>query len=127
MGAMMRHQLAEFRARGEFLSVLPASEAPIYGRFGYGPATYTARLTVPRHQAAFARPRAGGAAGAPVTGSGTSSVEVLRRAERGKVLEEVFDRRALPALPALVLTARSPSAHPAARRTGTSPCDRVDV
>lgn len=45
---MMRHQLAELRARGEFLSVLLASEAPIYGRFGYGPATYTARLTVPR-------------------------------------------------------------------------------
>jgi predicted N-acetyltransferase YhbS len=36
LSAMMRHQLAELRARGEFLSVLPASEAPIYGRFGYG-------------------------------------------------------------------------------------------
>ncbi|MGC5410200.1 GNAT family N-acetyltransferase, partial [Streptomyces sp. DT225] len=36
LGAMMRHQLAEVRERGEFLSVLLASEAGIYGRFGYG-------------------------------------------------------------------------------------------
>ncbi|MEU6239104.1 GNAT family N-acetyltransferase, partial [Kitasatospora sp. NPDC047058] len=49
--AMMRRQLAELRARGEFLSVLLASEALIYRRFGYGPATYTGRLTVPRHKA----------------------------------------------------------------------------
>lgn len=53
LSAMMRNQLAELRARGEFLSVLLASEARIYRRFGYGPATYTQRLTVPRHQAAL--------------------------------------------------------------------------
>ncbi|GFE12792.1 UPF0256 protein [Streptomyces glebosus] len=92
LSAMMRHQLTELRARGEFLSVLLASEAPIYGRFGYGPATYTQRLTVPRHQAAFACPRARGTAGAPATGSDTGSVEVLRRAECGEILEEVYDR-----------------------------------
>lgn len=86
--AMMRHQLAELRARGEFLSVLLASEALIYRRFGYGPATYTQRLTVPRHQGALALPRARGAADAPATGS----VEVLRRAECGEILEEVYDR-----------------------------------
>ncbi|MFJ9825882.1 GNAT family N-acetyltransferase [Streptomyces sp. NPDC101160] len=83
--AMMRHQLMELRERGEFLAVLLASEAPIYGRYGYGPATYTGRLTVPRLQAAFAAPRA---AAAPATGS----VEVLRRAECGDILEEVYDR-----------------------------------
>ncbi|MGW2542753.1 GNAT family N-acetyltransferase, partial [Kitasatospora sp. NPDC001574] len=65
LGAMMRHQLAGLRAGGEFLSVLLASEAPIYGRFGYGPATYTQRLTVPRHRAALALPRAHGRADAP--------------------------------------------------------------
>jgi predicted acetyltransferase len=92
LSAMMRHQLAELRARGEFLSVLLASEATIYGRFGYGPATYTARLTMPRHEAAFAVPRARGVADAPATGSGNGSVEVLRRAECGKILEEVYDR-----------------------------------
>lgn len=88
LGAMMRHQLGELRARGEFLSVLLASEAPIYGRFGYGPATYTQRLTVPRRQAAPAVPRAGGTADAPAAGS----VEVLRRAECGEILQEVYDR-----------------------------------
>ncbi|KPC63907.1 GNAT family N-acetyltransferase [Streptomyces chattanoogensis] len=96
LSAMMRHQLAELRARGEFLSVLLASEAPIYGRFGYGPATYTQQLTVPRHQAALAVPRARGTADTPATGpdgdSDTGSVEVLRRAECGEILEEVYDR-----------------------------------
>ncbi|UUV34837.1 GNAT family N-acetyltransferase [Amycolatopsis roodepoortensis] len=80
LSAMMRHQLAEFRERGEFLSVLLASEALIYRRFGYGPATYTRRLTVPRHRAALAVGTAGG------------SIEVLRRAECGELLEEIYDR-----------------------------------
>lgn len=96
LSAMMRHQLTELRARGEFLSVLLASEALIYGRFGYGPATYTRRLTVPRHRAALALPRARATihavADAPATGSNTGSVEVLRRAECGEILEEVYDR-----------------------------------
>ncbi|WP_427167978.1 GNAT family N-acetyltransferase [Streptomyces sp. C1-1] len=87
LSAMMRHQLTGLRAGGEFLSVLLASEALIYRRFGYGPATYTQRLTVPRHRAALALPRARGSADAP-----TGSVEVLRRAECGDVLEEVYDR-----------------------------------
>ncbi|MFI9360173.1 GNAT family N-acetyltransferase [Kitasatospora sp. NPDC053057] len=86
--ALQRHQLAELRARGEFLSVLLASEAPIYGRFGYGPATYTGNLKVARHGAGFDLPRARGAADAPAPGT----VEVLRRAECGDLLEEVYDR-----------------------------------
>ncbi|GAA2716474.1 MULTISPECIES: GNAT family N-acetyltransferase [Streptomyces] len=85
--AMMRHQLGELRSRGEFLSVLLAAEATIYGRFGYGPATYAQRLTVPRHRAALALPRARGTAGAD-----TGSVELLRRAECGGILEDVYDR-----------------------------------
>ncbi|HWC84624.1 MAG TPA: GNAT family N-acetyltransferase [Pseudonocardiaceae bacterium] len=83
---MMRYQLTEFRGRGEFLSVLLASEAVIYRRFGYGPATYSQRLTVPRHRAALDVPRARGPA------SAAGSVEVLRRAECGEILEEVYDR-----------------------------------
>ncbi|MFK0250568.1 GNAT family N-acetyltransferase [Amycolatopsis azurea] len=81
LSAMMRRQLADFRARGEFLSVLLASEAVIYRRFGYGPATYTHRLTVQRHLAAFAAPETDG-----------GSIELLRRAECGEILEEVYDR-----------------------------------
>jgi predicted acetyltransferase len=41
LSAMMRHQLADLRARGEFLAVLLATEDTIYQRFGYGAATYT--------------------------------------------------------------------------------------
>ena len=92
LSAMMRHQLTELRARGEALSVLLASEATIYGRFGYGPATYTARLTVPRHKGALAVPRARGTDDVPATGQDNGSVEVLRRAECGEILEEVYDR-----------------------------------
>jgi predicted acetyltransferase len=88
LNAMMRHQLTELRARGESLSVLLASEALIYRRFGYGPATYTQRLTVPRHRAALTLPRARGTDGELTTGS----VELLRRAECGEILEEVYDR-----------------------------------
>ncbi|WP_042378151.1 GNAT family N-acetyltransferase [Streptacidiphilus melanogenes] len=98
--SMMRRQLTDLRARGEFLSVLLASEAPIYGRFGYGPATYTGRITVPRHQGALAAPRARGRADAPAPGSGTGadggsgsgSVEVMPRSECGEILEAVYDR-----------------------------------
>ncbi|MFJ1808236.1 MULTISPECIES: GNAT family N-acetyltransferase [unclassified Streptomyces] len=94
--ALMRHQLTELRARGEFLSVLLASEAVIYRRFGYGPATYTQRLTVPRHRGALALPRAHATTGTPAADSGagpdTGSVELLRRAECGEILEEVYDR-----------------------------------
>ncbi|WP_128429905.1 GNAT family N-acetyltransferase [Streptomyces cyaneus] len=92
LSAMMRHQLTVLRAQGEFLSVLLASQATIYGRFGYGPATYTQQLTVPRHEAALALPRARAVADTPATGSDNGSVEVLRRAECGEILEEVYDR-----------------------------------
>ncbi|NUP17211.1 MAG: GNAT family N-acetyltransferase [Streptomyces sp.] len=92
LSAMMRHQLTELRARGDFLSVLLASEALIYRRFGYGPATYTQRLTVPRHRAALAVPRARGTADTSGADSDTGSVELLRRAECVALLEEVYDR-----------------------------------
>ena len=92
LSAMMRHQLTELRARGEFLAVLLATEATIYQRFGYGMATYTRWLTLQRHQAAFAQPRAQATTDAAAASSDTGSVEVLRRAECGEVLEEVYDR-----------------------------------
>lgn len=43
--AMMKHQLEDVQRRGEPLAALWATEAAIYGRFGYGPATSRARLT----------------------------------------------------------------------------------
>ncbi|MFM9609569.1 GNAT family N-acetyltransferase [Streptomyces niveiscabiei] len=79
--AMMRHQLTDLRAQGESLAVLLASEALIYRRFGYGPATYTQRLTVPRHRAALiAAPEDPG------------TVEVLNREAAVQIMEEVYDR-----------------------------------
>ncbi|MEU0877373.1 GNAT family N-acetyltransferase [Lentzea sp. NPDC005914] len=79
--AMMRFQLAELRERGDFLAVLLATEGGIYGRYGYGPATYTRRLTVQRAQSAF---RSGHV--------DAGSIEVLKRSECGEILEEVYDR-----------------------------------
>jgi predicted acetyltransferase len=51
--AMMRTQLHDMHERGEPLAALYASEAPIYGRFGYGLATYQAEMEVTRSRAAF--------------------------------------------------------------------------
>jgi predicted acetyltransferase len=58
--AMMRRQLDDMHQRGEPLAALYASEAPIYGRFGYGLATYQAELELERHRAAFRKPPSGG-------------------------------------------------------------------
>ncbi|MGW5424961.1 GNAT family N-acetyltransferase [Streptomyces sp. NPDC003943] len=44
--SMMRRQLADVRAWGEPLAVLTASEAEIYGRFGYAAATFATRATI---------------------------------------------------------------------------------
>ncbi|WP_441246103.1 GNAT family N-acetyltransferase [Kitasatospora sp. McL0602] len=45
--SLMRRQLADVRARGEALAVLTASEPAIYGRFGYGLATWRMEITAP--------------------------------------------------------------------------------
>ena len=50
---MMREQLDDIRNREEPLAILWASEAPIYGRFGYGLATKTAKISVDRDRAVF--------------------------------------------------------------------------
>jgi predicted acetyltransferase len=54
--AMMRAQLDDCRARGEALAYLWASEATIYGRFGYGVASRAGSMRLARDRAAFARP-----------------------------------------------------------------------
>ncbi len=45
--AMVRHHLADLRERGVAIGGLHASEVGIYGRFGYGQASFTAVLEVP--------------------------------------------------------------------------------
>ena len=51
--AMMEHQLADVRERGEPLAALWASESLIYGRFGYGMAAANARWEIERAHAAI--------------------------------------------------------------------------
>jgi len=57
--AMMRRQLEDIHERGEPLAALYASEAPIYGRFGYGLGTYQAAVEIERSHMAFARKATG--------------------------------------------------------------------
>lgn len=87
MSALVRRQLDAVRARGECVAVLLATEATIYRRCGFGPATFSRRLTVTRHRAALAVPRSG----APLEDPG-GSIEVLRREDCVPVLEDVYDR-----------------------------------
>ncbi|MDE3722871.1 GNAT family N-acetyltransferase [Nocardiopsis sp. N85] len=51
--AIMRHQLADVRARGENLAILWASEGGIYGRHGYGRAAHQHTVAVRRAHAAL--------------------------------------------------------------------------
>lgn len=63
MTRMMRAQLGQMRERGEPLAALHASESLIYGRFGYGVATWAERWRIPRvHAAMKAEPNADGGA-----------------------------------------------------------------
>jgi predicted acetyltransferase len=53
---LMRRELDDFRERGQVLAGLWASEGSIYGRFGYGLATYAAEFKIESDRAAFLRP-----------------------------------------------------------------------
>lgn len=53
---MMQRQLDDVAARGEPMAVLNASEAPIYGRFGYGLASFFQVLQINPLRAAFRGP-----------------------------------------------------------------------
>jgi predicted acetyltransferase len=78
---MMRHQLDDVAERGEALAILTASEAVIYGRFGYGLSTQAAWAKVPTSRGRFALvPEAGG------------HIRYLWGDERAKVIPAVFDQ-----------------------------------
>ena len=53
---MMDAQLADVHARGEPIAALWASEETIYGRFGYGIASWCGEVKIPRGGTAFAGP-----------------------------------------------------------------------
>jgi predicted acetyltransferase len=54
--ALMRAQLDDLHERGESLSMLWASEETIYGRFGYGIASWAGEIALPRAWNAYAQP-----------------------------------------------------------------------
>jgi predicted acetyltransferase len=54
--AMMGALHDDARARGEIAAALTASESVIYGRFGYGPATWRLGCSIDRVHGRFARP-----------------------------------------------------------------------
>jgi len=56
MRRLMRAQLDDVHARGESIAVLWASEDTIYGQFGYGMASVSGNIDVPRSASAFAQP-----------------------------------------------------------------------
>ncbi|MGN6335761.1 GNAT family N-acetyltransferase, partial [Mycobacterium sp.] len=56
--ALIRHQLHDIAARGEVVASLRASEATIYGRYGYGVASCAQSVEITTARAAF-RPNVG--------------------------------------------------------------------
>ena len=56
LNAMMQAQLDDARARSDALACLWASEATIYGRYGYGLSSRMGEMTLARERTAFAEP-----------------------------------------------------------------------
>ncbi|WP_328426636.1 GNAT family N-acetyltransferase [Streptomyces sp. NBC_00443] len=90
---MMAHDLAAAKDRGDVVATLIAAEYPIYGRYGFGPATSTAQWTVdvPRTglDPRWSGPEDGGRIdivdGADVRKTGPELYERVRRAQPGAV------------------------------------------
>ncbi|WP_200306713.1 GNAT family N-acetyltransferase [Streptomyces adelaidensis] len=90
---MMTQDLTAAKDRGDVVATLIAAEYPIYGRYGFGPATCTAQWTidVPRTglDPRWSRPADGGRIdlvdGADVRALGPALHERLRRAQPGAV------------------------------------------
>ena len=78
--AMLSDSLQAARDRGDAVSILWAAEWPIYGRFGYAPASITASYVL--------RPRAPGGTVAP---TGTGTVRQADAARMGAHAPAVFD------------------------------------
>ncbi|MFV0135995.1 GNAT family N-acetyltransferase [Streptomyces sp. HMX87] len=116
--SMMRRQLDDVRSWGEPLAVLTASEPAIYGRFGYGAATFQMSAEIDTGRVRLSVP------------SGTDDVR-LRYAAPGDVLEacEAVYARLVPRRPGML--ARRPGwervglLDPESARDGASPLQCV--
>jgi predicted acetyltransferase len=97
LNSMMRYQLEGLHeSGGEAVAGLTASEQPIYGRYGYGPATQAVGLTVPRHRNAMRLP----------AGVDEIKLRMIPNADSLKVCEEVYARQ-VPKRPGMLV--RSPA------------------
>jgi predicted acetyltransferase len=81
LNAMMKAQLEDAHGRGEPIACLWASEAAIYGRYGYGLATRIGELTLGREYTAFAQPF-----------EPRGEVALLDADEAGRVLPAIYER-----------------------------------
>jgi predicted acetyltransferase len=79
LSRMMRAQLADVADRGETAAILVAAEYPIYGRYGYGPATEAVNLRI---DATTARWR----------DEPTGTVELVDNETWVKLVDELYDR-----------------------------------
>jgi predicted acetyltransferase len=88
LSALMRQQLADIHARGEATAALFASEAGIYGRYGYGRASWHTSYEVHGGEGALAP-------GAPADGALRLRIAepTAARAELAKVYQAVLDER----------------------------------
>jgi len=92
LSAMMRHQLGDIAARGEAVAALYASEAGIYGRYGYGCASGQLRLAIRRGEGALRPATADAGPGhGPVQLRAVEPTEM--RTELAKVYDSVVPRR----------------------------------
>ncbi|MFD7326421.1 GNAT family N-acetyltransferase [Streptomyces sp. NPDC059875] len=114
LSSMMRRQLDDVRAWGEPLAVLTASEPEIYGRFGYGIATYQTKATIDTTRVRLTVPE------------GTDEV-VLRQADPAKAAAacEAVYARLVPRRPGMLARRpeweRLPLLDPEGDRGGASP------
>jgi predicted acetyltransferase len=84
MRSMIRHQLFGLHETGrEAVAGLTASEAAIYGRFGYGVATLGASFAIPRHRAGLR----------PVAGAEEVRLRLVPTAESLATCEEIHSRQ----------------------------------
>lgn len=79
LSRMIADDVARTVDRGDVASVLIASEWPIYGRFGYGPATWHAKWTIRTKAARFRLEPVG-------------SIEIVRPAAARQLLPEIYGR-----------------------------------
>ena len=124
--ALMRRQLDEAHERGEVVEVLHASEGGIYGRYGYGLATYGLSIEIETARSAFVR--GSEPAGRASVGPARCGREVDPRRERGHAARSSGDGSAGRAAPRLhaVVTSTVPRRTSPSRSSCTRAADGVD-